>query len=143
MHDFTLHPQLERDCHRLGRLPGCHVLLHRNAAVPWWILVPEVAERELFRIEQPTRSLIERETDAMAAFVLANFAVEKLNIAAIGNVVPQLHIHVVGRHPGDPGWPLPVWGHLESEREYTTSELTRLSDALRSSLGGTGGFTPA
>ena len=134
MSDFALHPQLELDCHRIGQLPVCHVLLHRNAAIPWWILVPEVSERERFQVALPTRSAIEREIDALSGFVLAQAAVEKINVAAIGNLVPQLHIHVVGRHPGDACWPQPVWGHLQSTREYSRQELIGLPRELAAAL---------
>jgi diadenosine tetraphosphate (Ap4A) HIT family hydrolase len=134
MNEPALHPRLERDCHRVGRLPVCHVLLQRNATIPWWILVPAVSERELFQIAQPSRRAIEAECDALASFVLAQPGIEKLNIAAIGNLVPQLHIHVIGRHPGDACWPQPVWGHLQSACEYSPDELVRLTDGLEAAL---------
>jgi diadenosine tetraphosphate (Ap4A) HIT family hydrolase len=139
---MKLHPQLERDCHTMGRLPVCQVLLHRNAALPWWILVPDVDVPERVQVEPATRSAIDREVDELSRFVLAQPGVRKLNIAAIGNVVPQLHIHVVGRHPGDPCWPRPVWGHLDVERSYTPDELTQICDSLAAALDGAVAFTP-
>jgi diadenosine tetraphosphate (Ap4A) HIT family hydrolase len=134
MNEFALHPQLARDCRRLGRLPLCHVLLHRNGAVPWFILVPEVAERELYRVVGPARAALDREVDAVAAFVFDHFPVEKLNVAAIGNLVPQLHIHVVGRRSDDACWPQPVWGHLTQEHPYREQEVARVTEALAAAL---------
>ena len=126
--------RLEADCHEIGQLPGCSLLLHRNAILPWWIVVPDSAERELCRVPAPDRRRIDDAVDAVAEFVLGLPGVEKLNVAAIGNVVPQLHIHVIGRHPGDACWPNPVWGHLEQKRAYPDDELARLSAAIDTAI---------
>lgn len=130
MAPFVLDPRLAADCHRIGRLSRCDLLLHRNAALPWWILVPETACRELVALPEAERSEVRREIDAVSRFVLDTPGVEKLNVAAIGNVVAQLHVHVVGRHRGDPCWPAPVWGNLGGEAHYTDAEIAERTAAL-------------
>ena len=131
MSDFSLHPQLAADCRPLASLPLSELLLHRNAAVPWFILVPRVNETELCDLAAPDRVQLQRETDAVARFVRERFDVSKLNVAAIGNLVPQLHVHVVGRHTEDPCWPNPVWGYLKDGAEWSEDQVASLRDAVR------------
>lgn len=125
-----LHPVLARDTHVLGTFPCCEVLLHRNACVPWLILVPPTEQQEFLDLPEPLRRTVTAEAAQAAAFVRAQFAVTKINFAAIGNVVPQLHLHVVGRHEDDTCWPQPVWGHLDASRTYTTTALAELRAAF-------------
>jgi diadenosine tetraphosphate (Ap4A) HIT family hydrolase len=100
MSRFEIHPQLLHDCHRLGQLRLCHVLLHKNAAVPWLILVPETASSgDLLDLPGHVRNAAMDEAAIVARFIKNEFAVSKINFAAIGNIVPQLHLHVVGRTP--------------------------------------------
>jgi diadenosine tetraphosphate (Ap4A) HIT family hydrolase len=114
MAGFELHPQLLADCHHIGRLNLSQVLLHRNASLPWLILVPEVGAdvRELYELEVHSRRTLDAEIDTLARYLKQSLGAQKVNVAAIGNLVPQLHIHVVGRHPADPCWPGVVWGNL-------------------------------
>lgn len=129
--DFELHPRLAADCHRLASLALSELLLHRNAAVPWLILVPRVAVTELCDLEPAQRSALDAEIDACCRLLRERFpAVTKLNVAAIGNLVPQLHVHVIGRHPADPCWPDPVWGHLRDTRDWPPEELDSLARAV-------------
>ena len=130
MSGFSIHPRLVEDCHILGRLGTSHLLLHRNAAVPWFILVPETVAGELYDLEAPARRALMEEADVLARFVKAHFGVAKINVAAIGNLVPQLHVHVVGRSPGDPCWPRPVWGHLDTVAAWTPEQLAGVAAAL-------------
>ena len=109
---FAIHPQLLADCHRLGRLEFCHVLLNRNATLPWFILVPETAVADLLDLPETQRAAALNDAAVIAQFIKRHLGYAKINFAAIGNVVPQLHLHIVGRKPGDPCWPAPVWGHL-------------------------------
>ena len=110
---FVLDPRLAADTHRLGRLVLSELLLMDNALVPWLILVPRVAATELHLLDDATRRQLSDETTAVGAFVAGAFPVDKLNVAAIGNVVPQLHVHVVGRRRDDFAWPGVVWGRPE------------------------------
>ncbi|MDX1656745.1 MAG: HIT family protein [Candidatus Competibacteraceae bacterium] len=132
---FALHPRLVADCHQLGRLPQCRLLLHRNPLIPWLILVPEVAVEELFAIPHPQRTRIQGEWDRLARFVHRHFDCDRINMAAIGNLVPQLHLHVVGRRVDDPCWPGVVWGRLPQGSQWPDRELQALVGALEKELG--------
>jgi len=122
---FELDAQLQQDCFRLGRLEFCQVLLLDNAAVPWFVLVPETGVAEICDLPVAQQQQLLRETSAVANFVRQAFVTEKLNIAAIGNIVRQLHVHVVGRRAGDYCWPGVVWGTVPPER-YTDERLAQL-----------------
>lgn len=130
MDTFELDPQLARDCHRLGRLPFSELLLMDNAHYPWFILVPRTRETELYRLEPALQAGLMTEVNRIAAFIDKHQPqIEKLNVAAIGNLVRQLHVHVVGRHSADPAWPGVVWG-TASRTAYSRAALA----ALRASL---------
>ncbi len=125
---FELHPQLAKDCIVIGDLPLCRVLLMNNSALPWFILVPcREALREIFELTDADQQQFLRESSAFAKAIAEAFAADKLNIAAIGNVVPQLHIHHVVRYKGDPAWPAPVWGNLPPS-PYTEEELSSMQE---------------
>jgi diadenosine tetraphosphate (Ap4A) HIT family hydrolase len=130
MNHFELHSQLLADCHRVGRLDLCHILLHKNAGVPWFILVPETEARDLFDLAENLRAAALNEAALIAGLVKNVLHYPKINFAAIGNVVAQLHLHVVGRKPDDTCWPKPVWGHLTAGREYCAEELAEISSLL-------------
>ena len=119
------------DCHLLGSLKYCHVLLHKNALVPWFILVPEVSATDLLEIPALQRNRIMEECAALAGFIKHHFYSTKINFAAIGNLVPQLHLHIIGRSVADACWPKPVWGNLESDKTYSDSETDLLRRELR------------
>lgn len=131
---FQLHPRLAADTHLLGSSGYSMLLLMNNARVPWFIQVPKTAVLELHRLPLSLRAAIREETDAIATFVEAHFRPDKLNIATIGNLVPQLHIHVIGRFEGDDCWPAPVWGRLEPQ-DYDDAELGRIRTLVRQDLG--------
>jgi len=126
-----LHPQLVADCHVLGACAGNALLLQRNAVVPWFLLVPPTTLTELHELPRPLRLGLDAAADALARFIKRRFACDKINVAAIGNVVPQLHLHVIGRRRDDDCWPRPVWGNLTTTSAYSPETLTALSGALR------------
>jgi len=128
---FALHPQLQTDCHVLGQLPQCTVLLHRNAVVPWFILVPRTEQLELLELPDVIRNAVLDEAALVARFLKSRFPVTKLNVAAIGNMVPQLHLHVIGRSVGDACWPHPVWGNLPETQAYPPEQVLLLEQELR------------
>lgn len=130
MDPFKIHPQLRLDSHYLGKMPFSHILLHKNAVLPWFILVPESAAGDLLDLPEDARHAALQEAVAVAEFIKKVLGYPKINFAAIGNVVPQLHLHVVGRRPGDACWPAPVWGHLSVKREYSAAELRDTGTAL-------------
>jgi diadenosine tetraphosphate (Ap4A) HIT family hydrolase len=110
---FELHPQLEGDCIPLGRFPLCRVLLMNESRYPWVILVPErPGITEMFELNEAEQLALMRESCAVAAHLKRVFAADKINVAAIGNLVPQLHIHHVVRYRSDAAWPAPVWGRF-------------------------------
>lgn len=127
----ALHPQLVADCHVLGRSHGHTLLLQRNAAVPWFILVPPTTVVELHELAPTLRASLDAAADRLARFVKAHFSSDKINVAALGNVVPQLHLHVIGRRRDDACWPRPVWGHLSATADYAPDTLASLVAALR------------
>jgi diadenosine tetraphosphate (Ap4A) HIT family hydrolase len=127
---FEIHSRLLADCHRLGKLPLCHVLLHKNGRIPWFILVPQTKVTDLLDLPEAHRSAAMAEAAVVSEFVKKTLGWAKINFAAIGNVVPQLHLHVVGRKPGDACWPAPVWGNLAETREYSAAELNNIIQVL-------------
>ena len=131
MSHFEIHPQLLHDCHLLGRLRLCHFLLHKNASVPWLILVPETAQSgDLLDLPERVRNAAMDEAAIAARFIKNEFVVSKINFAAIGNVVSQLHLHVVGRRADDPCWPAPVWGNLIEADDYSATRIAALKATL-------------
>ncbi len=131
---FALDPRLAADTHRLGALPLSELLLMDNALLPWLILVPRVEEIELYRLPVAQRRQLDDEAAAVATFVAGAFDVHKLNVAAIGNVVAQLHVHVVGRRHDDHAWPGVVWGRPE-RTAYASDAVAALRDAAGAALG--------
>lgn len=129
---FTVHPRLLADCHRLRRFALSHVLLHRNAGLPWLILVPEVGAEiaELHELDAAQRRALDEELDAVARFLKQGLGAHKINVAAIGNIVPQLHVHVVGRRRDDPCWPGVVWGNLPVGPCWTAARIDAIAAAL-------------
>ncbi|EXJ14347.1 HIT domain-containing protein [Imhoffiella purpurea] len=134
MIQFELHPRLMADTHVLCESVSTVLLLMDNALLPWFILVPKTDRTELHRLEPGLRRSVRDETDRLAAFVESEFAPDKLNIATIGNLVPQLHIHVIARYRSDPCWPAPVWGRPE-RRDYEHGQVERLRARVLETMG--------
>jgi len=134
MTNFELHPKLAADTFEVTRLPLCRVLLMNDANYPWLILVPQRPSlRELFELDDEEQMQFMRESSQVARIMLAHFKADKINIAALGNVVPQLHIHHIARHTHDPAWPAPVWGRFPSQA-YAAKPLEKLLQNIRASL---------
>ena len=108
--DFVLDPRLAADCFVLGDLDDSLLLLMNNARVPWMILVPRVEVDELHELEASQRQALLASACDVASFIKDEFPVEKMNVASIGNIVRQLHVHIVGRDASDYCWPGVVWG---------------------------------
>lgn len=124
-----LHEQLAADCYLLGTLSSSRLLLHKNALIPWFIVVPDTEQTELFKLPPEQQQLVQSEINAVAEFTQQHFNADKLNIATIGNIVTQLHVHVIGRKIGDFCWPSPVWGRPETA-EYPAQQLAEIKLAL-------------
>ena len=130
MTEQDVHPQLLADCHVLGGMHSGLLLLHRNAVLPWLILVPDTHETELVFVPEPQRGEILRDAETVARYLRDDRECKKVNMAALGNQVPQLHLHLVGRSEGDACWPKPVWGHLEHSAEWDKTEIDAFRQAL-------------
>ena len=123
---FALHPQLAADCILLGRFPLCHLLLLNDSNYPWFILVPDRAElREIYELDAADRRQLLDESCRLSEFLMAEFNGDKLNLAALGNLVPQLHLHHIVRYRSDPAWPGPVWGRFPA-KTYTEPDQQRM-----------------
>lgn len=144
MDKFVLNPAFLATSEPLAELKLCHVRLHLDARWPWIVLVPrKVGARELEHLSPQNRNQLMEELVLAGAAVRAIGAalgrpVDKLNVGQLGNVTPQLHVHVVGRRADDPAWPGPVWGHGEA-LAYTPEAQARaiaaahgLLDVMRS-----------
>ena len=106
-----LHARLAADCIVLGQFPLCHLLLMNDRNYPWFILVPDRENiREIYQLEATDRNQLLDESCLLSEFLMNEFNGDKLNVAALGNQVPQLHLHHVVRYHSDPAWPAPIWG---------------------------------
>jgi len=109
--NWSLHPQLTRDTVNIGDLPLSRVLVVNDANWPWLLLVPRrPGAIEIIDLEEADEAQLMTEIARAARALKAVTVCDKLNIAAIGNIVPQLHVHVVARRVGDTAWPRPIWG---------------------------------
>ena len=120
---FELHPRLLADTTPVGDLPLCRVLLAREDIGPWLILVPRRAGlREIHHMADSDRDQFMVESAAVATLLETAFGADNLNIAALGNLVPQLHVHHVARFEGDAAWPAPIWGNTRGEPRDEASQ---------------------
>ena len=131
---YRLHPQLAADSHPVAKLELCDLRLMDDANYPWLVLVPRLPEaRELIDLEQAPRRQLMDEIDQVARVLRGLFRPHKLNVASLGNLVPQLHVHVIARFREDPAWPAPVWGRVAA-RPYEAEALVERITLLRESL---------
>ena len=133
---FALDPRLAADTHPIGALPFSELLLMDDARFPWVILVPRIAgARELIDLDEGDQRLLLGEIDRVARALESLLHPDKLNVAALGNVVPQLHVHVIARFVDDAAWPRPVWGSGERVPYGERERAARIA-TLRTALGG-------
>lgn len=128
--DFVLHPQLAKDCHIVAEFNSSRVLLNKNAEIPWFILVPRGEYRDLDDLPRFRRHRLLDESDQIAELLRDRFDAKKINIGALGNMVPQLHLHVIGRRKDDPCWPNSVWGNLQTSSEWSAEQLEEIRSLL-------------
>ena len=135
MTDFTLDPRLKDDTFLVTDLPLCRVLLMNDSRYPWFILVPrQHGLRELHDLSRENQSRLMSEITLTAEMLDGSHGPDKLNVGALGNIVNQLHIHVLGRFDGDPAWPGPVWGVGEPVA-YFENQADSLIKESRNQLG--------
>jgi len=131
---FTLHRQLAADTVEVARLDVSWVLLSRDANYPWFILVPAIdGAREFHHLDAGVQQKILLESAQLASAIERIYRPDKLNIAALGNVVPQLHIHHIARFATDAAWPAPVWGKLPP-KHFAGEELAVAARAMATEL---------
>lgn len=128
---FVLDSRLVQDTLVVGDFPLCRLLLSNDSNYPWFILVPRRADiAEVFQLPETDQHQLWKETTLLSGLLNAAFAADKLNIAALGNVVNQLHMHVIVRYRSDAAWPAPVWGKHPA-RPYTQSEFAAVREQLK------------
>ena len=127
----ALHERLAADSHCLGAMSTALLLLHREAALHWFILVPATQAQDVTDLPGAERAALIDDAAALAACLKDAYGYPKVNVAALGNVVPQLHLHVVGRKPGDCCWPDPVWGRPLPGKIWEAQALAELQERLR------------
>ena len=128
---WRLHPQLARDTIVLGDLPLCRVLIVNDANWPWLLLVPRRDDvNDIIDLDEVEQAQLMTEITRVARALKTVTECDKLNIAALGNVVPQLHVHVIARRAGDAGWPKPIWG-AAPPLSHDKAELERFTSAIR------------
>ncbi len=128
---FSLDPRLQQDTLTVGDLPLCRLLLMNDAQYPWFILVPRRADvSELFDLDAADQLALWQETTALAAVLKDGFAADKMNVATLGNMVSQLHMHVIARAREDAAWPAPVWGKSPAQ-PYSAAQLAGVLSKLR------------
>lgn len=127
---FIFDPVLLNDCEVLGQFKLCHVLLMRDANYPWCVLVPDRDNKtEVFDLAKEDQALLQIESNTLLAYLKKEFNADKMNVAALGNVVSQLHVHHIVRYKNDIAWPKPVWGAFTA-KNYTDDELYNLKEKL-------------
>ena len=131
---FSLDPRLQQDTLTVGDFPLCRLLLMNDAQYPWFILVPRRADvSEVFDLDAADQLALWQEATALAAALKDSFAADKMNVATLGNMVSQLHMHVIVRTREDAAWPAPVWGKLPAQ-PYSEAQLAEVLARLRSLL---------
>lgn len=127
---FQLDPRLKKDCYQLAESEHSFWLLLNNSHFPWLIIVPKVQESELYLLTQQQQAQIQFETNLLSEFIDKNFDCSKLNVASIGNIVKQMHIHIIGRSESDPCWPGVVWG-TDFKPAYETAAALEIQTKLQ------------
>ncbi|OCR23362.1 histidine triad (HIT) protein [Pseudomonas syringae] len=136
---FVLDSRLQADTVAIGDFSLCRLLLSNDSNYPWFVLVPKRPDiSEIFELALEDQLQLWQETTVLSVILNKVFAADKINVAALGNVVSQLHMHVIARRHSDPAWPAPVWGKHPAQ-PYTAQQVSTIVQQLRSEL--TVGFT--
>ena len=128
---FALDQRLQQDTLTIGDFPLCRLLLSNDSNYPWFILVPRInGISEVFQLSVIDQQKLWNETTTLAQLLSEGFGADKMNIGALGNVVSQLHVHVIVRKCDDMAWPAPVWGKHPA-RPYTEEQVAAIRARLR------------
>ncbi len=132
---FTLHPRLVADSEQLCELSLCTALLARDPRFHWVILVPRIAGlRDLHDVPAPDRSTLFEEIERVSRALGRIVAADKINVAALGNQVPQLHVHIIARRTDDAAWPDPVWSAPAAGAPLAGSELAARAQRIKEAI---------
>jgi diadenosine tetraphosphate (Ap4A) HIT family hydrolase len=131
---FKLHPRLQSDTIEIGCFSLSRLLLMNDSQYPWFILVPmRVGMTEIYQLSEQDQIVLQQESNHLARQLAEIYSADKMNIAAIGNIVSQLHIHHIVRYKHDPVWPEPVWGKLKAI-PYTALKIEEIKAQLEDVL---------
>ena len=131
---FQLHPRLEQDSIAIGHFNLTELRLINDSQYPWFILIPKRPNiSEIYQLSETDQQLLQRESSLLAKTLAELYKADKMNIAAIGNMVPQLHIHHIVRYKTDIAWPAPVWGKFDSV-PYTEQQIEKTATQLKNRL---------
>lgn len=129
---FSIDPRITSTCFELGDWPLCRIFLKDNANYPWFILVPRHENaQEIHQLPVELQYALIKEISSLSRVIQQQFKPDKLNVGALGNIVPQLHIHIIARFTHDDLWPQGIWQDLQQTRPYETLDL----ECLLASLG--------
>ncbi len=131
----SIDQRLLDDCHVLGAMPSGTLLLNRNASLHWFILVPESRLRDVLDLPLNQAQLVFTDCAAISAYMKEELSYPKINFAGLGNQVPQMHLHIIGRHVGDVCWPDPIWGNIHHSSIYTWDKIQHLREGLVQRVG--------
>lgn len=127
---ISFDPRLLNDCEVIGKFKLCHVLLMRDANYTWCVLVPDrEGVTEVFELNEEDQKQLNLESNTLLEYLKKEFNADKMNVAALGNVVSQLHIHHIVRYKSDKAWPAPVWGAFPA-KTYSNDELEKRISSL-------------
>jgi diadenosine tetraphosphate (Ap4A) HIT family hydrolase len=128
---WSLHPRLDEDAISIGDLPLSRLAMMKDANYPWLVLVPRQADAvEIIDLDRDGRAVLMTEIGQVSEALKDITGCDKLNVAALGNQVPQLHVHIIARRKTDAAWPRPVWGAAPA-RGYDTADLEAFIEAIR------------
>lgn len=128
--NFQLHERLRADTMGLGSTSLCEIRLMNDSTWPWVLLVPAVPGiREIYQLSADQQHQLIRESSVLSEAMMEAFGGDKMNVAALGNMVPQLHLHHIVRFEGDPAWPGPIWGK-QAPVPYSDEELAQVRKTL-------------
>jgi diadenosine tetraphosphate (Ap4A) HIT family hydrolase len=134
MNNFPLHPRLAADCVVIGELQLSALLLLNDSRYHWCVLVPQRPElTEIYQLSEADQQQLTRESSRLAQFLAETFKADKMNIGALGNLVPQLHIHHIVRYRDDPAWPAPVWG-VGAAQPYGEADLAVAVQTIKTGM---------
>lgn len=126
---FQLSERLQQDCFTLRETDHSIWLLLNNCNFPWFIIVPKTEKEELYQLSIDEQNILQKETNQLSSFIDQNFPYDKLNIASIGNIVRQMHVHIIARSESDLCWPGVVWG-TQHTKEYADKDVQIIKKTL-------------